>query len=169
MCVPIDSELPDLGLIWPLPSGASVALTTTDGCPFRTFVAQAVDANGTGFVVLPDVRGLFSFYQRLTKALASVGFDAIAIDYFGRFSGIEPRHPDDDPWPALDVYTAEQASDDVGVAIAHLRESLGVEKVIVLASSARRVTLHLPTGWPWESAWSDLFNRACGPPPAPTT
>jgi hypothetical protein len=38
-----------------------------------------------------------------------------------------------------------------------------------VASSARRVTLHLPTAWPWESAWSDLFNQACGPPPAPTT
>ncbi|WP_248583641.1 IS1380 family transposase [Nocardioides sp. InS609-2] len=38
-----------------------------------------------------------------------------------------------------------------------------------VASSARRVTLHLPTGWPWETAWTDLFNRACGPPPAPTT
>ncbi len=38
-----------------------------------------------------------------------------------------------------------------------------------VASSARRVTLHLPTGWPWETAWSDLFTRACGPPPAPTT
>jgi hypothetical protein len=36
-----------------------------------------------------------------------------------------------------------------------------------IASSARRVTLHLPAAWPWESAWSDLFNRACGPPPAP--
>ncbi|MDP4014537.1 MAG: IS1380 family transposase [Candidatus Nanopelagicales bacterium] len=38
-----------------------------------------------------------------------------------------------------------------------------------IASSARRVTLHLPAHWPWETAWSDLFNRACGPPPAPTT
>ena len=38
-----------------------------------------------------------------------------------------------------------------------------------VASSARRVTLHLPTAWPWETAWSDLFTRACGPPPAPTT
>ncbi len=38
-----------------------------------------------------------------------------------------------------------------------------------IASSARRVTLHLPAAWPWETAWSDLFNRACGPPPAPTT
>jgi Transposase DDE domain group 1 len=38
-----------------------------------------------------------------------------------------------------------------------------------VASSARRVTIHLPARWPWETAWSDLFNRACGPPPAPTT
>ena len=38
-----------------------------------------------------------------------------------------------------------------------------------IASSARRVTLHLPTAWPWATAWSDLFTRACGPPPVPTT
>ena len=38
-----------------------------------------------------------------------------------------------------------------------------------IASSARRVTLHLPTAWPWESAWTELFTRVCGPPPAPTT
>jgi hypothetical protein len=38
-----------------------------------------------------------------------------------------------------------------------------------VASSARRVTLHLPTAWPWETAWTELFTRVCGPPPAPTT
>jgi hypothetical protein len=38
-----------------------------------------------------------------------------------------------------------------------------------VASSARKVKLHLPTSWPWETAWSDLFTRACGPPAAPTT
>jgi hypothetical protein len=38
-----------------------------------------------------------------------------------------------------------------------------------IASSARRVTLHLPTAWPWETAWTNLFTRVCGPPPAPTT
>ena len=32
------------------------------------------------------------------------------------------------------------------------------------ASSARKITLHLPTAWPWESAWSRLFTRVCGPP-----
>jgi hypothetical protein len=28
-----------------------------------------------------------------------------------------------------------------------------------IASSARRLTLHLPRGWPWESAWNTLFNN----------
>jgi len=37
-----------------------------------------------------------------------------------------------------------------------------------IASSARRVTLHLPATWPWEHAWTELFTRVCGPP-APTT
>jgi Transposase DDE domain group 1 len=33
-----------------------------------------------------------------------------------------------------------------------------------IASSARRLTLHLPEAWPWEYAWTTLFNHACGPP-----
>jgi hypothetical protein len=37
-----------------------------------------------------------------------------------------------------------------------------------VASSARRVTLHLPTAWPWEAAWTRLFTHNCGPP-APVT
>jgi hypothetical protein len=38
-----------------------------------------------------------------------------------------------------------------------------------IASSARRLTLHLPTAWPWETAWQQLFTRICGPPTVPTT
>ena len=33
-----------------------------------------------------------------------------------------------------------------------------------IASSARRLSLHLPKNWPWETAWTALFDRACGPP-----
>ena len=36
-----------------------------------------------------------------------------------------------------------------------------------VASSARRVTLHLPKDWPWEHAWTQLFTLGCGPPAAP--
>jgi len=34
------------------------------------------------------------------------------------------------------------------------------------ATSGRRVTLHLPTNWPWQSGWNKLFTRVCGPPTA---
>ena len=32
------------------------------------------------------------------------------------------------------------------------------------ATSGRRITLHLPTAWPWETAWTHLFNRVADPP-----
>jgi hypothetical protein len=33
-----------------------------------------------------------------------------------------------------------------------------------IATSARKITLHLPAHWPWETSWSQLFEAACGPP-----
>ena len=35
-----------------------------------------------------------------------------------------------------------------------------------LASSARRMVLHLPRDWPWEPAWQQLFAAAHAPPVA---
>ena len=32
------------------------------------------------------------------------------------------------------------------------------------ATSARRLVLHLPRGWPWQQDWNRLFARTCGPP-----
>jgi hypothetical protein len=34
-----------------------------------------------------------------------------------------------------------------------------------VATSARRITLHLPRLWPWEAAWTALFDRVSDPPP----
>jgi hypothetical protein len=33
-----------------------------------------------------------------------------------------------------------------------------------VASSSRRITLHLPQAWPWQTAWTRLFTHCCGPP-----
>ena len=38
-----------------------------------------------------------------------------------------------------------------------------------VATSARRITLHLPTAWPWQTAWTHLFNHGCAPPSPATT
>lgn len=37
-----------------------------------------------------------------------------------------------------------------------------------IATSARRITLHLPKSWPWQAAWTQMFNRVSDPPPALT-
>jgi len=33
-----------------------------------------------------------------------------------------------------------------------------------IATTARTFTLHLPTRWPWQIGWTNLFTRTCGPP-----
>jgi hypothetical protein len=38
-----------------------------------------------------------------------------------------------------------------------------------VATSARRITLHLPQAWPWETAWTALFDRVSDPPPGLAT
>ncbi|HZW43468.1 MAG TPA: IS1380 family transposase [Dermatophilaceae bacterium] len=38
-----------------------------------------------------------------------------------------------------------------------------------LASSARRLVMHLPKDWPWQDGWDGLFTTACGPPVPATT
>jgi hypothetical protein len=35
-----------------------------------------------------------------------------------------------------------------------------------VATSARRITLHLPQAWPWQTAWTTLFDRVNDPPRA---
>jgi hypothetical protein len=38
-----------------------------------------------------------------------------------------------------------------------------------IATSARRLTLHLPQDWPWQSAWTRLNERVADPPGTPTS
>ena len=38
-----------------------------------------------------------------------------------------------------------------------------------IATTGRRLVLHLPTQWPWADSWRALHAIATGPPPAPTT
>ncbi len=35
-----------------------------------------------------------------------------------------------------------------------------------IASSARKLHLHLPENWPWENAWNTLYTAALSPPTA---
>jgi hypothetical protein len=44
-----------------------------------------------------------------------------------------------------------------------------VEVPARIATSARQITLHLPTAWPWQQMWSRLFDQTCGPPQSAAT
>ena len=102
-----------------------VALEAADGTRFAAFRALPDEPGGTGVVVLPDVRGLYRFYEELALRLAERGFAAVAIDYFGRTAGVGKRGDD---FPCMDHVaktTAQGVQADVAAAVAQLRSPEG--------------------------------------------
>jgi len=75
--------------------------------------------------VLPDVRGLYGFYEQLALRFAERGYAAVAFDYFGRTAGVSKR---DDEFPYMDHVaqtTPETIAQDVRAAVEHLRSPGG--------------------------------------------
>jgi carboxymethylenebutenolidase len=96
-----------------------VVLEAADG--FAAFVATPDEPAGACVVILPDVRGLYRFYEELALRFAERGHPAVAIDYFGRTAGAEKRGDDFEYMPHVDQTTGEGIQADVGSAVAHLR------------------------------------------------
>jgi carboxymethylenebutenolidase len=121
MCFELDS-LPPVPVI----RGAAVShddieLTAADGTRFAAFAATPDDPSGVGIVVMPDVRGLYRFYEELALRFAERGHTAVAIDYFGRTAGVGKR---DDEFPYMEHVqqtTPEGIQADVGAAVDWLR------------------------------------------------
>ena len=84
-----------------------------------------------GVVVLPDVRGLHSYYRDLTVRLAELGWEAVAVDYFARTAPDDNRADDWDFWPHVKQAEPATIALDVQAGVEHLR-SLGVEQVFTL-------------------------------------
>jgi len=127
MCFESDS-LPPIPAI----SGAAVShrdlvLEASDGNRFAAFTALSDEPGGAGVVVLPDVRGLYRFYEELVLRFAERGFAAVAIDYFGRTAGPEKRNDDFEYMPHVDQTTQTGIQSDVAAAVGYLRSSEGGE------------------------------------------
>jgi carboxymethylenebutenolidase len=111
-------------------SGAAVThndlvLEASDGNRFAAFAAFPEEAGGAGIVVLPDVRGLYRFYEELALRFAERGHSAAAIDYFGRTAGVGKR---DDDFPYMEHVsqtTPDGVQRDVATATAFLRSDDG--------------------------------------------
>lgn len=68
---------------------------------------------------------------------------------------------------AAGTLAATAASDLARATTATIRRKL-ITVPARVASSARRITLHLPAAWPWQTAWTTLLDRVSDPPPALT-
>jgi carboxymethylenebutenolidase len=128
VCFEIDSSPPI-----PVISGAAVShddlvLESDDGNRFAAFLATPDEQSGVGVLILPDVRGLYRFYEELALRFAERGYAALAFDFFGRTAGVEKRDDDFDRRPHVEAVTPEEIQRDVRAAVEHLR-SLGVGTV----------------------------------------
>src|SRR2546423_4122585 len=125
MCFELDS-LPPV----PVMAGAAVShedleLEAADGRSFAAFHAAPDDPTEVGVVVLPDVRGLYRFYEELALRFAERGRRSVAIDYFGRTAGVAKRD-DDFPYMEHVAQTEPEAIQaDVAAAAEYLRSPAG--------------------------------------------
>jgi carboxymethylenebutenolidase len=123
MCFDTDSFPPV-----PAIAGASVdhedlVLEAGDGTRFAAFLASPDEPSAVGVLVLPDVRGLYRFYEELALRFAERGHHALAVDYFGRTAGVDKRPNDWEYRPHVDATTPEGLRADAAAAVARLREA----------------------------------------------
>jgi carboxymethylenebutenolidase len=131
MCFDLDSAPPI-----PTISGAAVShddlvLEAGDGNRFGAFFSAPDEPARVGVVILPDVRGLYHFYEELALRLAERGYAALAFDYFGRTAGVAKRDDDFEYMPHVQQTTPAGVQADVAACVAHLRAS-GCESVFTV-------------------------------------
>ncbi|HVU76851.1 MAG TPA: dienelactone hydrolase family protein [Gaiellaceae bacterium] len=131
MCFDTDSEPPVPRIAGAAVSHDDLTLTAADGNAFAAFLATPDGPASTGVVVLPDIRGLYRFYEELALRFAERGHAAIALDYFGRTAGAEKRDDDFEYRPHVEQTTPEGVMADTRAAAERLRE-LGVTSVFAV-------------------------------------
>jgi carboxymethylenebutenolidase len=123
MCFDLDSAPPIPTIAGAAVSHHDLVLEAADGNRFAAFLAEPDEAKGVGIVILPDIRGLYRFYEELALRFAERGYHALAFDYFGRTAGAEKRGEDFEYMPHVQQTTTEGLQADIGACVERLRES----------------------------------------------
>src|SRR6185503_20058941 len=121
VCFELDSSPPIPAISGAAVSHDELVLEARDGNRFAAFLATPDESSDTGVVILPDVRGLYRFYEELALRFAERGYQALAFDYFGRTAGVEKRGEDFEYREHVEAVTPEQIQADVAAAVEHLR------------------------------------------------
>jgi carboxymethylenebutenolidase len=131
MCFDLDSSPPVAVISGAAVSHDDLTLTAADGNRFAAFRALPDGDVKTGVVVLPDVRGLYRFYEELALRFAERGYAAIAFDYFGRELGVGKRENDWNFREYVDRLEPHDVQQDVGACVDHLR-SVGCTSIFTV-------------------------------------
>src|SRR4029079_5965244 len=121
MCFDSDSEPPVPRIAGAAVSHDDLTLTSADGTELAAFLATPDHDATAGVVILPDVRGLYHFYEELALRFAERGYVAVAIDYFGRTAGIAKRGDDFEYMEHVQQTKPGLVQEDVGAAVRQLR------------------------------------------------
>ncbi len=121
MCFDTDSAPPIPKIAGAAVSHDRLTLQSGDGNSFAAFVAEPDMQATAGVVVLPDVRGLYHFYEELCLRFAERGYAALAFDYFGRTAGSEARDDAFEYMPHVEQTTDAAVQADTRAAVEELR------------------------------------------------
>ena len=91
MCFDTDALPPDPARTGMLAASERTILAADDGNRFAATIARTREPASAGVAIIPDVRGLHRYYERLAEHLADAGVHAVAIDPYGRTAGAEHR------------------------------------------------------------------------------
>src|SRR5258708_6397598 len=125
MCFKLESRPPIAPIAGGALDGERIELVAGEGTHFAGYRARAEDPTGAGIVILPDVRGLYPFYEELALRFAEAGVDPVAIDWFGRTAGLGSRDADFEFMPHVARTTWAGLSADIAAAVEHLRSTEG--------------------------------------------
>jgi carboxymethylenebutenolidase len=131
MCFDLDSLPPVPALRGAAVTHERMELTAADGNRFAAFEAKPEQPGAAAVVILPDVRGLYRFYEELALRFAERGIGALAFDYFGRTAGVTERGDDFEYMPHVQQTTQEGLQADVAAAVGHLRGE-GYERIFTV-------------------------------------
>src|ERR1039458_4200831 len=120
MCFPGDQHPPPPPKSSEVGDHGPLVLTARDGNRFSAFEAVPLTPRGASLVLLPDIRGMHTFYTDLALCCAMAGIDTVALDPYGRSAGLSARVHDFEFKPHASALTPKDVLADAHAGLAGL-------------------------------------------------
>lgn len=121
MCFDDDSHPPIAVAQHSGAQGEDIRLTAADGASIAAYLASPADTPTAQVIVLPDARGLHTFYKELAMRFAESGTRTLAIDFFARSAENDDRTESFDYRANMQQMSKETFALDLDAAVNAIR------------------------------------------------